>query len=170
MLMRSPACFILRRVWMVTFFKVHLLVVRRRTRPAFIDFWVARLKNGRAPRRSRTPASGVCAENVSLWAELATPFSGAGGTTHSRAGPQGLVVPGALPGLVDGLDQVREVRLGLDVVDVARVDDEQRGFVVAVEEVVVGARQLAQVARVELALELAAPLLDAGEQHLEPRL
>src|SRR5690606_7417798 len=40
----------------------------------------------------------------------------------------------------------------------------------AVEEGVVGLDQLGEVAHVELALELAAPLADAGEEHVEARL
>jgi len=54
---------------------------------------------------------------------------------------------------------VVQVLLALGEVDVAGVDDQQRRLVPAVEEVVVGARQLGEVLGIEAPLELNAPFL-----------
>src|SRR3989440_6720942 len=162
MVMRSPACFILRSVWMVTFFKVHLRDVG--TAPS------ASPRAGRRPRRvqRRTARLGPhrsTPEDIIVTAPRHSP-----GPTLSHARAEGLVVLRAGLAAGDGAEQVVEVLLALGEIDVAGVDDEERRLVPAVEEVVVGARQLGQVLGVEAALELPAALLDAREQDLQPRL
>src|SRR6266849_5858628 len=156
--MRSPACFILRSVWMVTFFKVHLRIV-----------------GPRLPRR-RAPVADP--EGLSA-GQLASGHTGPYRkiaflrlrATHTglHPGAEGLVVLRALAA-GDGADKVVQVLLALGEVDVAGVDHQEWRLVPAVEEVVVGARELAQVVGVEAALELAPALLDPREQHVQARL
>src|SRR5438105_10064846 len=67
---------------------------------------------------------------------------------------EGLVVRRTRSGALDGADQIVQARLVLEVIDVARVDDQQGRLVPSVEELAVGARKLRQVVRVELALEI----------------
>src|SRR6266849_7068748 len=156
MVMRSPARFILRSVWMVTFFKVHLRIVG------------PRLPRRRAPVAdpegfsAGQPASGQTSPPWKI--AFLRPRA-----THPdlHAGAEGLVVLRAGLAARDGPDQLVQVLLALREIDVAGVDDHERRLVPAVEEVVVGARQLGQVVRVEAALELAAPLLDAREQDVQ---
>src|SRR5437588_8610185 len=162
MVMRSPACFILRSVWMVTFFKVHLRILG--TAPS------ASPRAGRRPRKvqRRTARLGPhrsTRENIIVTAPRHPP-----GRTLSHARAEGLVVLGARLATRDGADQVVQVLLALREVDVAGVDDQERRLVPAVEEVVVGARELGEVLDIEAALELAAALLDAREQDVEPGL
>src|SRR5882672_12273788 len=114
--MRSPACFILRSVWMVTFFKVHLRNVgtapsaspRAGRRPRRVQRRTARLglhqsgsedsipaaprhSHGPTPARPRPPAARRC----------------------SDPGAEGLVVLRAGLAASDGADQVVQVLLAL---------------------------------------------------------
>src|SRR6266849_2031784 len=157
--MRSPACFILRSVWMVTFFKVHLRIVG--TAPS---------ASPRAGRRPQGFSAGQLASgHTSPYRKIAfLRFCATHTCLHARA--EGLVVLRARLAAGDGADQVVQVLLALGEVDVAGVDHQERRLVPAVEEVVVGARQLGQVVGVEAALELAPALLDAREQHVQARL
>src|SRR5262245_5664682 len=157
--MRSPACFILRSVWMVTFFKVHLRIVG--TVPSA------------SPRAGRRPGGFSAGQLASGYTSPSVKISRVRrGATYTRSPlrAQGLVV--LRPGLAasDGAHQVVQVLLALREIDVARVDDEQRGVVPAMEEVVVGARQLGQVLGVEAPLEFPPALLDAREQDLQAGL
>src|SRR5438552_172594 len=159
MVMRSRACFILRRVWMVTFFKVHLRIVR--TVPS---------ASPRAGRRPLGFSAGQLASGYTSPPLKISRSSPSATYTRSPLGAEGLVVLRPRLAAGDGTDQVVQVLLALREVDVARVDDEQRSFVPAVEEIVVGARQLGQVVGVEPALELPSALLDAPEQDVEAGL
>src|SRR5262245_56243624 len=153
MVMRSPACFILRRVLMVTFFKVHLRLSGRLPAGGAPGEVARSGLRASAPRRSRagTAAHDSAVDNLAPCAP-------------ALARRERLVEPRARAQGGDGAQELVEVGLALDEVDLAGVDHEQRRVVVAVEEVAVGGGQLGQIARVEAPLEVAPALLDAREQ------
>src|SRR5438094_7379738 len=108
MVMRSPACFILRSVWMVTFFKVHLRIVGTRA---------LRIASRRSPTRrfgAGQPASGHTGplENISLSRRRATHI-GAHRSARLHARAERLVVLGACLAPGDCAHQVVHVLLAL---------------------------------------------------------
>src|SRR6267378_1680337 len=117
MVMRSPACFILRSVWMVTFFKVHLRIVG--TAPS------ASPRAGRRPRRVQRRTARLGLHRSTPEDIIVTAPRHSHGPTPSHAGAEWLVVLGARLAAGDGADQVVQVLLALREVDVAGVDDEQ---------------------------------------------
>src|SRR5437588_10774234 len=156
MVMRSPACFIFRIVLMVTFFKVHLLVlVPRRC----LSAW--------SPTRKRLSAGQPASRQNPTRGTITSPGAG---DHSSEAGAERLVVMRAVRDAREHPDQVFEIGLALDEVDVAGVDDQERSLLIAMEEIAVSAGKLGAVIRVELPLELAAALPDAREQHFDARL
>src|SRR5438105_5482091 len=137
--MRSPTCFILRSVWMVTFFKVHLRIVG--PVPSAVP------RPGRRPEGSApdSPPQATPVRTGTYHRLDAAPLHPRTQRGRSDARPQRLVVlrPRFAPG--DGAHQVVHVLFALDEVDVAGVDDEERRLLPAAEEIVVGARELGEV-------------------------
>src|SRR5438094_5307484 len=118
--MRSPACFILRSVWMVTFFKVHLRIVGPPLRDAAPWSPTRRFSAGQ-------PASGYTSpfRKIAPFVRRATHISPHdGGRLDAR--PHRLVVLRSSLAAADGAHQVVHVVFALDEIDVARIDDEQR--------------------------------------------
>src|SRR3954462_462674 len=155
MVIRSPACFIFCSELMVTFFKVHL---RRMWGRPFRDAVL------RSPTSERFSAGRPASGHSSLTRRIAR--RGA----PSSASSEGLVIRRARPAPLDGPDEVVEGALVLGVIHVARVDYQQRRVVPAVEELAVGPRKLCEILGVELPFEVAAALLDAGEEHFQAGL
>ena len=75
-----------------------------------------------------------------------------------------------MAGFIDGFEEVGAIAGVADKIDVARIHDEERGFIVMMEEIGISRANLFEVIDVEHFFEIATALFDLREQDIEPRL